>query len=93
MTTRRQISPEGRETLRANAAKARAARHFIKDPSDRPYPRGGSIAADFETVLAYAEPRGILFREWDELPRVNTVRDRAGLLPFKRLFPVKGRFG
>jgi hypothetical protein len=89
----RQLSPECLDRLRANAAKARAARQPRPDPSERPYPAGGAISADFKTVLEYAEPRHILCLSWDDLPRVNAIRDRAGLLPFKRAFPRKGRYG
>lgn len=50
-------------------------------------------AADFTAVLDWAEPRGILFKEWNDIPRVNAIRERLNLLPFKRQFPTKGRFG
>lgn len=89
----RRLSPECLAKLRANAAKARVARQRPPDPADRPYPSGGAISVDFDTVALWACERGILWASWDDLPRVNARRDRAGLLPFKRLFPVKGRRG
>ena len=51
------------------------------------------VAAGFEQVQAWAVQRGISFGIWDDLPAVNARRVRLGLPPFKREFPVKGRFG
>ncbi len=58
-----------------------------------PKPTPQPIAADFDQVQTWAVQRGMSFGVWDDLPAVNARRVRLGLPPFKREFPVKGRFG
>lgn len=84
----RQISPQGQINLRMNAEHARAEKRAKRDRL-----LAEPIEADFTAVLDWAEPRGILFKEWNDIPRVNAIRERLNLLPFKRQFPTKGRFG
>lgn len=49
-----------------------------------------AAAASFEFVARWAGERGIAFKEWDDLPRVNAKRETLGLPTFKREFPIKG---
>jgi len=46
----------------------------------------GPIVTTFETVAAWAGPRGIPFATWDDLPAVNRKRDQYELRHFARLF-------
>ncbi|MDR3534001.1 MAG: hypothetical protein P4L90_25975 [Rhodopila sp.] len=48
------------------------------------------VFADFSFVARWAGERGIAFKEWDDLPKVNTKREALGLPTFKRSFPTKG---
>lgn len=87
------MSPEGLANLRANAAKARAARR--SGPADYPWPPGETVHATFEDIAEWAEANGALFRSWLDLRQLNEVRGRVvpPLLPFERWWPRKGRFG
>lgn len=58
----------------------------------RPEPRlvNGSLPADLDTIRIWASQRGILIRDWEDLPKVNDKRESLGLPRFSRLFPNKG---
>jgi hypothetical protein len=49
------------------------------------------VAADYAAVAASARVLRVVFTWWDDLGRVNNARERAGLRPFKREFPVRGK--
>ena len=52
-----------------------------------------AIDADFDQIALWAAARGVAFKEWDDLPKVNDTRERLGQPRFKRRFALKGRFG
>jgi hypothetical protein len=54
---------------------------------------GAPISADFEQVRRWAAERGVQFGDWDDLPAVNSRRERLGLPSFKREFAMIGRRG
>jgi len=44
------------------------------------------IEADLATIAAWAGPRGLTVKTWDDLPAVNRRREHLRLPPFKRAF-------
>lgn len=53
----------------------------------------GPQVADFDTVAAWAAQRGVQFREWDDLPKVNRKREDLLLMPFARKLPGRSVHG
>ena len=97
---KREYSPETLEKLRANAARARAAKFqprlvepltggdgsVVNTAAGRAF-CWDPVEADFQQVRNWAVQRGLLFETWDDdLPRVNRKREQLGLPVFKRKF-------
>jgi hypothetical protein len=71
-------------------ALAMVSRSISPQPAFDP---GDPVAADFNQVGHWAGQRGLQFSTWDDLPAVNRKREALSLPPFKRSFPMRGRFG
>ena len=74
-------------TSRADALNRVAAAIPSRAPAVVQADSDGAIEADFEMVQAWATPRSLVFREWDDLPRVNAKREALSFPPFKRKLP------
>lgn len=80
-------APQPKSRMEALAAVSRAIQE--KPPADP----GEPVFAGFEAVRRWAGERGLTFEAWDDLPVVNSKRERLGLPRFKREFGTKGVFG
>lgn len=80
-------APQPRSRMEALAAVSRAISE--KPPTDP----GEPVFAGFEHIRRWAGERGLPFATWDDLPAVNSKRERLGMARFKREFAAKGVFG
>lgn len=84
MDIKRPVEVKKIAAQQVNARKAEKKRQFALS--------GGELA-DWQTVLNYCEAHNFRPRDWDDLPRVNVLRERDGLRPFARDFGKKYRIG
>lgn len=81
------VAPQPKSRMEALAAVSRAIEAKL------PVDPGEPVFAGFEHVRSWAGQRGVPFQTWDDLPAVNSRRERLGLPRFKREFATRGAFG